>query len=239
MTEENETQKSEFDTFASAAMRGPRKTAYENNLSALVVKANQTSERLQKVLITCEAAFFTVKKEKIDMKLVENCNLVASSFVNIHKSKHQQTSMIFIPWAFDQTEANWKTLIEPWQKIDLRCYILYTDFGRQNYPMCYSSPTFSINEANERLEEDREARLKVMAELRKLPEYEQFYQKTGALFEGSLYALIAEFENWALRQLLPILSEITSQINPSIYSEVFKTMTRQIPEEKQEVEAED
>jgi len=237
MTEESENQKTEFDKFASIAMRGPRKTAYENNLSVLVVKANQTSDRLQKVLVTCEAAFFTIKKEKIDMDLVERCNLVASSFVNVHKSTHQKTDMVFIPWAFDQTEQNWKTLIEPWQKIALRFFVLQTDFGQKNYRFNYGTPVWGSDELNARLAEERRTREEAFAEFCKLPKYESFYQRTGALFEGSFYALTAEFENWALAELLPVLSEITRQINASTYSEVFKTMTGQTAaEEKQEVE---
>lgn len=239
MTEENEKEKTEFDKFASAAMRGPRKTAYENSLSVLVVKVNQTPDRLQKVLITCEAAFFTVKKEKIDMDLVKKCNLIASSFVNVHKSTYSKTSgMIFIPWAFDQTEENWQTLIEPWQKIDLRFFVLHTDFGQKNYHFNYEAPAWSSDELNAKLAKERRTREEAFTEFRTLPKYEQFYQKTGALFEGSFYALTAEFENWALARLLPVLSNITAQINASTYSDVFKTMTGQTPiEEKTEVEA--
>jgi hypothetical protein len=225
VTEEDRKAKSEFEEFASQALRSARKSAYQNTLAAMIIKATMNSDRLQKIVTICEAAYFCEKKEKLNVDLVNVCYGVAQSLISTAEKKAGGMDGVFIGWSFEQNAENWKKYVEPWQRCRLRTYPLATRYGQKRFPSRVGQTPINIEEQNKLLEANEYASNQILMEIDALPPSDAFYEKTGILYRGSFYALQAEFTSWALGKLLPILTEITNQISPSIYSEIFKSMS--------------
>jgi hypothetical protein len=236
MTEETESTKTEFDKFASAAMRGPRKNTYMQLLSGLLLKANQNSEPLKKIQTICEAAYLSRQKDKLDMQIIEVSYTLAVILAKVEIPRNPDAT-IHIPWSFVRTEESWKKYVAPWQNINLTYWAYHTELRHKKY---HEQPNFDPFASPEGIwERKMEAAEAIREEIEKMSDCDRFFQVTSALTLQSFYALKSEFENWALTKLLAIQSLIADQVDPKVFSEVLGLMFGQKEERTaEEVEEE-
>lgn len=229
MSEEKGKTEKEFEGFVSTAMRGPRRGIYEKLLAGKLIQASTVGDPLKKIQNICEAAFLCKKKDKLDLNLVETASLVSASFMNTEITQKLDV-MVIVAWAFDKTEENWKRFIKPWNKVGLRYFPLETPYRRRKYPskLRYTGRSYFDYEAeNEQLDKRDTLRELVHGEIRKMPQNQQFFERTAALDRNSFFQLKGEFERWAVTKLLPIETVIAEQIDPRVYGEVAALMMGQ------------
>jgi len=230
MSEQDE--QSDFDRFAEQALRGPRKGVYEHVIAGLLVKANVSNDCLMKIRTLCEAAISVKNKEKLNMDVVEVAFTVSSVFLKVELIQNKpEQYWVSIPWSFKLTEENWRKYIVPWHMIDLHYFPYHTNLRKSKYPEVPIFDRFGCLERYYDAQELYETKTKVTNLIHEavsnLPEHEKFFEMTSALSRQSFFALKTEFENWAISQLLTVQNTIAEQINPNIYSEVFKSMAGQ------------
>jgi hypothetical protein len=232
MTEKEEN--GQFGEFAEKALRGPRRGVYEQLLSGLLIKANSTSDQLKKIHVICEAYLFSKTKEKLDMNLIDVCLTVCESLIQTEIKK--KSNVVNVAWTFVTSEENWKKYIEPWQKIGLSYYAFETSYRQQKYR---ATPSFDpLASPSSAWEAREEVRKEVCTALRKMPPWEQFFEKTSAVTTDSFNALKGEFSRWALNQLLPAQIVLADQIPSQTYGEILRLMTGEKPREVGELENE-
>ena len=236
MTEQDETSESDFDKFAEQALRGPRKGVYEHVIAGLLIRGNAYGDPLRKVRTLCEAAISVKDKQKLNMGTVEVAFTVSSIMLKVELENEQVCVMI--PWSFPLTLENWRKYIVPWQKIDLHYFPYHTNLRKTKFPEVPVFDRFGCIERYYDAQELYETKAKVTNFIHEtvssLPEHEKFFEMTSALSRQSYFALRTEFENWAISQLLTVQNCIAEQINPRIFSEVYRSMTGRT----EEVEAE-
>ena len=228
--EQNKEEK-EYKDFISIALRKPRKGIRQQLMAQLLIKANITSEPLQKIQAICEVSYMSEKhKDKIDMNLVEAMSLVSISLSNTLEHHAKQTDpkyMVCVTWTFEETEANWKKYVEPWQKIKLGYYSLDTSYRKHHHPWRESVYPKSGPEQEEWIEYTEELRKQIARIIRKMPKHKAFFEQTGALGLHSFYALRGEFENWAIAQLRPIQALVAEEVDPEVYKDVVQLLMKQ------------
>lgn len=239
---EQKTEEKEYKDFISTALRKPRKGIRQQLMAQLLIKANITSDALLKVQSICEVSYMSEKhKDQIDFALVECASRVSISLSNTLEHHLKQTDpkyMVRVTWTFEETEANWKTYVEPWQKINLRYYALETDYKKHHHPWRETVYPRDGQQQEEWIEYTEELRKEIAQTIRKMPKHRAFFEQTGALGLQSFYALRGEFEHWAIAQLRPIQALVAEEVDPEVYKDVVQLLMKQGRKEEGEVENE-
>jgi len=232
---ENTEKSGEVEEFVTDALRGPRQGVYGQLLAQLLVKANIISNPLLKNQAICEAAFYSKKKEKLDMDLIDICLPVSTSLINTEKnniSAQSNRDMIRCSWSFKQTEENFKKLIKPWQILDLEYYSIYTRYVNDEHPHFSPVCTYSYADDVEQWHKYKDEILEeVDAWFKKLSDSKVFYEETYALSRLSFAELVGEFEDWATVKLRPIQAILSEEVNPEIYRDILQMMTQKVNSE--------
>ncbi len=121
------TENDSLEKFSKAALSYSRMGCKEQIISSLLIRANLAGDGIKKVKLICEAAMLTEDKEKkIDQDMILDLYTVASSLETFIKNKN---GGITISWSFPQTEENYVKFLEPWHKIKLSYYPLFTSMA--------------------------------------------------------------------------------------------------------------
>lgn len=212
----------EYKKFVAESLQIPRKGIHERLIAHALIRANNTSDRLEKISTICEAAMGCKNRDKLDMELVGVCHSVSLSLMNTELNPKQ--GMAHISWNFPSTEENWKKYVEPWQRKQLWFFAVKTSYCHENYP---SKPIFSSFVDDEKVWENwEEVRKKVHKELSEMPKWKGFFEMSSALSRNSFFILKGEFEGWALNRLLEVQSKIAEEVDPSVYMEMLDMMLR-------------
>jgi len=102
-----------LESFTVRSLRGKRRGAFQDLLALQLYRA-QRADPLKKVLIVSEAVMYAGDKANvsIDSETLELMFLVSQSLSNVSF----EDGVYSIPWAFSETEENYKKFIKPWIK---------------------------------------------------------------------------------------------------------------------------
>jgi len=149
---------------------------------------------------------------------------------------HKYTiDIVKMNWTFPPTEKNYRKYIEPWQRTPLTFYAHKTTWRRKKYPrtdrirsVSYWEHTEYYNDFAAKLEKLQDT---IEEELKKLPDWQGFFEMASALTRSAFRTMEGEFTNWALTQLLEIQAIISEEVDPEVYRETYATEVRAEREE--------
>ena len=217
--------------FSSKALRGPKTGAYQQLLSQKLIKSIQTKDPLQKIVLTCEAAYLCKNKDKLEMDKIEAVFKISNSLIN---TEVKPDSSIRVAWSFPKTEENYNRFFKPWQLIELRFNPHDTIYRVDNYPEKPSFHHQSEYDAERTWELWDEVNKEILKHMDDMSDSETFFIKCSAIGRSSFFSLRGEFESWALPIMLNALSSITEEIDPEVYKDMLSQMKDNEPEEKGE-----
>ena len=203
---------SQLAEFVSRAVRTPKQGIFEHLLCQHLASA-VLSNPLRKIRLICEAAMMVPQELlDVDWELVKTIHAVALGFMESSKphifpipGSYQPIIYYQLVFPFHEDEENFNRFIKPWlRSLDIRCW----------------TPASSS-----RREEERQ---------KNIPLWSWFFWVVGdtMLTEASFNKLKAQFLRWALPKCQEIFRKLSELVNPSLYSEILATMTREISEKK-------
>lgn len=210
-------EKSTFESFASEAIRGPRKGIYEHLLCQHLIAA-VSSRPLRKIRLVCEAIMMLPdpKSVGVDMDEIDVMYKVARAFQQASHYKFTNARYACVPWPFEDTEENYHKYIAVWrQDVDIQYYpLLY---------VCYSD--------HERKEYEEERR-RISDKVAELPFWQRtlYMTRQGRVTELSYDSLVSQFTAWALPKIQQAFVKVAKQINPTLYQEILHSINQQSKE---------
>jgi len=192
LTEEKTEKESEFETFASQALRLHRKGAYENLLAQHLIMS-VASDPFTKVRLICEACYMVnPEKTGLDMDQTETLYAVCLSFLNTNP----KVDPLSLAWGFPLTPENYQRYIKPWRKT--------------------TSLAFATRGLHE--SEEKKQRLnKVTSEV----ETFRLYTCDLNLYPTSFQVLKSEFLRWAIPLTMQLFEKLSRLVQPDLYKEML------------------
>lgn len=204
-------EKSKFESFASEAIRGPRKGIYEHLLCQHLVSA-VSSRPLRKIRLMCEATMMLPdpKSVEVDMNEIDIIYKVARAFQQSSHYKIANVRYCFIPWPFEDTEENYNKYIAVWRQ----------DIRLRYYPII--CPYVPIHQE----EEYKRERERIEKEVGEFPFWKQdlWMTRKGQLTERSFDSLVSQFTAWALPKIQQTFVKVAKQVNPTLYHEILQSI---------------
>lgn len=259
--EQNE-EKEDFSKFVSGALRGPRKGTYEQLLCQHLI-SSVTANPLKKIKLTCEAAMMAEpeKAKGFNQEELETFFNVSNAFSSASQTKIDQigTRMYAIPWPFSNTEENYDRYIKPWH-ISASYFINFIRKHRQTAwklqhhdPFGHCDAVLEVTRKSEvedvikdilatyercpgchgRLERNRIHKEETTIIVEE-PEWSFFFEMSQCLSQSGFQTLLNSFVAWAMPKAMTLSRELSKNVDPSLYREMFALLGKKEVEDTSE-----